>query len=232
MVSLLLDFFRVNTRHGKPMYISNSSYLPAVQQAYGNNTKATQNVPNQNIRDNAQYTDRVSISSQAKNIASMEARAVTLDFPPLSLDPQVHAENAKARISEILTSMGLSTDTPINITSDSQGNIDFEVNHPDREKIRKVLSEDKELRNSIIGGHNAATLQRIAKAHQMAFNNIPEGDDAAITSAFNWLQSFIKNTQAMPYVLRYQGESVVASFTDGKGHMVDYMNNFSVPKFT
>lgn len=150
--------------------------------------------------------------------------------PPISLDPQVHAERARTRIHELLEGMGIDPNTDIQISS-QYGEIDYQIDHPEKDKIEKVLSEDGELRNSIIGGNNAALIQRAGKAARQAFEGIPENNVEARQRAVDWMLNFIRESQNMPYVLRYEGETVSSSYEDGSGKVVDYMNNFTVPKF-
>lgn len=175
-------------------------------------------------------SDSVNFSAQARALSAAEDGDSLMELKPISLDPKVHAQNAKDRIETLLREMGVSVNTPVTITSHGS-EVKFEVDHPNAEHIAAKLSQDRELSSSIGGARAAAALQRIAQASQQAWESVPEGDVAAAERALAWIQNFAHETHSMPYQMQYGGEQIVASFIDDKGNTVDYMNNFSVPKF-
>lgn len=201
---------------GSSYYTSNNQQkVTGLENSFVQNTVASQ-------------SDSVTISSGARAMGAIDS--VLGRLPSLSLDPQFHAERARERIHDILEGMGIDPDTDIKITS-QHGEIDYQVDHPEADRIEKALAEDPKLHSSIAGGNHAALIQRAAKAARQAFEGIPEENVAARQRALDWVLGFVKETQNMPYVLRYEGETASASYEDGNGKVVDYMNNFNVPKF-
>lgn len=177
-------------------------------------------------------TDEVSISAEAQAAlqADNQVRGKgSLHMRPLSLDPRVHQANVQQRIQELYDELGIPQDTPLRIDIGSQGELLVDVDHPRGNEIAAAFAEDHQLRNHVIGLHNSMSLQRIAKAARQVWDSAGE-DYTSRLNALQWMKNFIAETNNMPFFVRYDGAGVQAGFEDGKGNVVDHMNNFTVPK--
>ena len=142
--------------------------------------------------------DRVDLSPGGKLLSSL---------PPVFLDPKYHMANAENRLNELMTEMGISPDTDIDIHVSNSGQ--FTVNGDDEKlaELEKRLNDgsEMELRNSLIGAHTASIIHETAMATERTSKQAEANPQAAQTL---WNQLIAESE-------RISGQSANFSFSSG-----------------
>lgn len=94
--------------------------------------------------------------------------------------------------------MDIPKNTPVTVTADAKGNIEFKTDHPDRERIEAALDEDTSLREAILAGQFTAGIELIEKAKTLTRENLGGGNDDARDRAQEWLLEITRDIQNIP----------------------------------
>lgn len=138
------------------------------------------------------------------------------DLPPFMLDPKVHMANAEKRLSELMQLMGIPPNTDIDISVSSNGSITVEGDNEKLADLQQMLNDGTEmdLRNSLIGAHVGATIQRIAAATQSTQAEV-EANPQATEALWNRMLAQANNIKNQGMNFSWSGGSLSAAFTDG-----------------
>jgi len=209
----------------------NNSYSKLIQAGYERSSNIQQGPSHQVSVGAKPQEGSVSISAEARMLSVSQMGSAGLNIVT-KLGPEFFAESARRRIGQLLEEMDIPKNTPVTVTANAKGNIEFKTDHPDQEKIEAALAEDTPLREAILAGQFTAGIELIEMAKTLARENLASSDNDALNQAQVWLQEITRDIRKMPYVTHYNGDSVSASFEDGKGNLADYINNLETPKFS
>ena len=125
-------------------------------------------------------------------------------------------QNAETRLNELMQEMGIPPGTKIDIHLSSSGQFTVEGDHEKLAELQDMLNDGSEmdLRNSLVGAHNASIIQRIAGASQRTQQKVEANPQSA---EFLWNQMLaeadrIKN-QSMDF--SYGSGQISGAFSDG-----------------
>ena len=148
-------------------------------------------------------TDEVTLSRGGKLLS---------DIAPISLDPVFLLGKADAAMKLVMEEMGIPEGTPFDIEVNPYGRVIVEGDHEKTKELEQALNSPQsldspigQLVNNLKGAANAATIQRIAKASQMA-SEAAEKNPAREDFYYDWLLSTARDSQNLNYR---------ASFGDG-----------------
>lgn len=140
------------------MYVSGTYANAYVSQLQSGRSTTPKTSDFQSVLDNCTQRDRVDISSEGASLAERMCNAETLLGVSPREDGCIHLEDLQAwyrensaalgsKITGLLANSGVDTSQPIDLTLDYQGQIRVANDHPDKEKIEKILAENPEVRN-------------------------------------------------------------------------------------
>ena len=155
----------------------------------------------------AETSDTVALSPGGKLLS---------DLPPLILDPKVHMANAEKRLAALMEEMGIPANTKIDITVSSSGRFTIDSDNEKLAELESRLNDgsEMELRNSLIGAHSSATIQRIAAAAQNTAARV-EADPAHAETLWNQMLATADSIKNQSMAFSYAGGRLGGTFSDG-----------------
>ena len=149
----------------------------------------------------------VSISPEGKKISKMLA-----SLPPLRIDPASHIKEAEVQLKTLMSELGIPSSTKVKIHSNGDGTFKVEADHPKAGELQAMINsgEARALRNALIGAHNGAVVQRIAKAMVMAMRGT-EQNPSKSEQYSAWVEGIASRASAMNFEFRYNGETLSGS---------------------
>ena len=149
--------------------------------------------------------DPIEISPQGRLASILASGTEGLIGVAPQADGSVHLEDMMARLSEISTDLqgvlgnkfrtaGIDTSKPIDLETDSHGNVRVANDHPDKEKIEQIFADDPALANDFRGVQSLQSLVSAAEKHLEfieAYAADPEGAVAQFGVGNNGIETDI-----------------------------------------
>lgn len=98
------------------------------------------------------------------------------------------------RVNTLFLENGISTDPPVELTSDSEGNIRVKGDHPDKEKIEQLFEDNPELANDFRGISGLSSLVKAGKEY-VEFAKEYEKDPQAAVAKYSHLFDALKDEE-------------------------------------
>ena len=147
-------------------------------------------------------TDEVSLSPGGKLLSEVGG---------ITLDQGVLMSRADAAMKLVLEEMGIPEGTPFEIEVNPYGRFSVEGDHEKTKELEDALNNPQSLQspigqlaNNMKGAANAATIQRIAKASQMA-GEAAEKNPSRADYFFDWMLGAAKDAQNLSYRASFGG---------------------------
>lgn len=170
---------------------------------------------------------KVSVSDHAK-----KAYETSKSLPDLviELNPEVHKKNAAARLQVVMAELGIPADTQIDIKTSNSGKITVTADHPKAEELEKMLNDgtEMELRNSLIGAHTSAIIQRIGKAMEMA-KNAADADPSRLNEFYQWVLSVADHAKGLSGNYTYNQGEVTGGLVRANGTALAIDEGLNLP---
>lgn len=146
----------------------------------------------------------VSISPQGKKAAGLLA-----SLPPMSIDPARHIERAESQLKQIMAELGIPASTSVKIHSKGDGSFRLTADHPKAAELETMINNGaaRELRNSLIGAHNGAVLQRTSRAMSMAMKGLAQ-NPAMGDRYYAWVKGIVDEAMAMGFAFSYSDKGM------------------------
>lgn len=134
--------------------------------------------------------------SQDNTVTSHEVQSpVSLhDLPPLEFFNQADVDAYDEHLMETLAKYGIDTSQPIDFGFAYDGSITVKNEHPDKEAIETVFSEDMDLRNGLIQTSNFYMFQELASLNEQWAEKLASGMSEEV--AGQWLVNAAKSATA------------------------------------
>jgi hypothetical protein len=149
-----------------------------------------------------EVTDQVTLSPGAKLLSDTSA---------ITLDQGLLMSRADAAMKLVLEEMGIPEGTPFEIEVDPYGRLVVEGDHEKAQELEDALNNPQSLQspigqlaNNLKGAANAAIIQRIAKASQMA-GEAAEQNPSRADYFFDWMLGAAKDAQNLNYRASFGG---------------------------
>ncbi|WP_421903245.1 hypothetical protein [Maridesulfovibrio sp.] len=115
----------------------------------------------QNIQQDQQSGDKVTISDSAKTLASIGSFFSDMNIPytpgqSISLDDlktglETSTKKFQDDVNVLFLQNDISTDPPVELTTDHSGNVRVKGDHPQKEKIEQLFQDNPDLANDFRG---------------------------------------------------------------------------------
>jgi hypothetical protein len=150
---------------------------------------------------------KVDLSPGSKLLASLSS---------IILDPKVHMANAEKRLAEVMNELGIPPDTKVDIQLSSSGQFTVTGDHEKLAALQDRLNNgsERELRNSLIGAHNASIIQRIAAASQQTQQKVGANPQAA-EMLWNQMLAAADRIKGQGMDFAWSGGTLSGTFADG-----------------
>jgi len=161
--------------------------VAALNQIYG--TSGTGGVSQTNVLGGSSTEDSVCLSPKAMQLSSLfgteSGAAITLN--ELMKFANKKLDEFDKQFKELLEANGIDTSKPITLAHESgSGKLKVANNHPDAEKIEKLLAENPELCNAYTAATNALEVAKYGQ-DQSRFAEAYESNPLAATAQFSYL---------------------------------------------
>jgi hypothetical protein len=173
------------------MYVSESLAGYATNYAQSNRYNSSESNSFQDVLEGCAQKDQVEISQQgASLVESMCNIEALLGVSPRE-DGSIHLEDLQtwfqensaalgSEINSLLAAQGVDTSQPIDLTMDSEGKIRVANDHPDKEKIEKILAENPEIRNKFAQVSAVGHLLEAVEEHMEFAEEYARNPEAAL----------------------------------------------------
>jgi len=138
--------------------------INSVQSAYGTQsvTETQQSRAKEQVTQQERLSgDKVTISDSAKQLASIDSFFSELNIPhtpgkSISLDDlktglETSTKKFQDKVDILFLENDISTDPPVELTTDSSGNVRVQGDHPQKEKIEQLFQDNPDLANDFRG---------------------------------------------------------------------------------
>jgi len=130
-----------------------------------------------------------------------QAAAELFNLAPLSLPTKVDVNLFEKNFTRALDKAGIDTRIEIQLRANSEGKVEVVNDHPDKEKIESLFSNDSDLQQGFVRAETYQTLQKLHALHQQWQQKMDQG--ASEEAANLWLvqaaQSMVAENTGMSY---------------------------------
>jgi hypothetical protein len=145
-----------------------------VSEAYSGSTRVPQ------TNEKAAYDPAVTVEVSPTGQATSKLLA---SLPSNFLDPAYQLSKVETELKAVLDKFGISDQEDITITSKGDGTLTVSGDHPLLGEVEKLINSGdtggRELRNAVIGAHNANVISHIAQASEMFSRGVEENPSKA-----------------------------------------------------
>ena len=149
----------------------------------------------------------VSVSRQGENAAGLLA-----SLPPSGIDPALHIKRAETHLRQLMAALGIPASTTVKIHATAGGSFRLTADHPKAAELETMINNGaaRELRNSLIGAHSGAVLQRTSKAMSMAMKGAEQNPGKG-EQYYAWVKGIVDEALSMGFAFSYTGEGMTGT---------------------
>lgn len=150
--------------------------------------------------------------------AAQKAHKFLKSLPELVLDPAVHMRNAAARLKQVMSDLGIPSNTEVKITSNNDGTFKVEADHVKAKELESMLNDgsERELRNALIGAHAGSVIQRIGKAVEIAMRAADANPDKT-DEYYSWVRTVANQAKGLKFDFSYSEGEISGNFLKADG---------------
>ncbi|WP_320170654.1 hypothetical protein [Maridesulfovibrio sp.] len=185
--------------------------INTVQSAYASSpvNKLQYRAETQTTTQKQKSGDTVTISDSARKLASMTPLlSESLDFFDNDESLETITKKFKDDVNILFLENGISTDPPVELTSDSSGYVRVKGDHPQKDKIEQLFKDNRDLSNDFRGISVKNSIAEAVKLSQ-EFAKAYEKDPAEALARYGHL---FNKTNAKEFSMIIGGESQESEF--------------------
>ena len=153
-------------------------------------------------------------------------------LPSNFLDPAYQLGQVETELKAVLDKFGISDQEDITITSKGDGTLTVSGDHPLLGEVEKLINNGdtagRELRNAVIGAHNANVISHIAQASEMFSRGVEENPSMA-ESYGNWLLGVSSSARSAGLTISMSGGQASAMLVGANGNSYSPGDGLTLP---
>lgn len=169
----------------------------------------------------------VEVSQTAQKVSNL-----LRTLPSNIFDPTYQLSRVETELKAVLDKFGISDQEDITISSSGDGTLTVSGDHPLLGEVEKLINTDdragRELRNAVIGAHNANVINHIGQASQMAAEGF-EANPSKIESYSNWLLAVSSSARNASFSISVSGGEASAMLVGANGNTYSPGDGLTLP---
>lgn len=141
--------------------------------------------------------DTVTISESGKAAIHLIEREGLKPFEPKT--DSDYTDRANEIIDRVLTDLGISTDTQVNVQVTKLGVHEYSIDHPQAKAIEEALRDDIMFGSVLDSGYSYSMLNRFEQERTKVFENSGEKGSVDFQQAIDTYKQIIMELQSQPF---------------------------------